>query len=76
MVKTYTNRYGVEYRKVTLNLSTKAIDDVQAAAKRGFRSISAEMEMLIQERFSRPVEMGAGPDGAGSEMDSSAAGPA
>ena len=51
MAKIYTNRYGELYQKVTLNLSAKAMDYVRVAAKDGFRSISAEVEMILQERM-------------------------
>ncbi len=69
MAKTYTNKYGEEYRKVTLNLSAKAIDHVQAAARRSFRNISAEVEMMIQEHISRTGEASAGSNEAGPKKE-------
>ena len=52
MAKTYTNRYGALYQKVTLNLSARAMEHVRDSAKKAFRSISAEVDMILQEHMS------------------------
>ena len=69
MAKTYTNRYGALYQKVTLNLSARAMGHVRDAAKKGFRSISAEVDMILQEHMSGGAKATTYPNGVGSEVE-------
>ena len=53
MAKTFVNKHGEEYQKVTMNLSTRTMDYVRDVAKKGFRSMAAQIDLIVQERMAR-----------------------